>query len=137
MKLTISVEEFHIKYGERRNPARCPLAFAIGPRTGGHVEITGNGTVEIYNLAWRLMKASHIYRQPIRKQYPGDMLLLAVPLPEDAVRRVKEYDSGGTMGPFSFELELPEDWREKVHGKHDRSSEGDLPEDGNAPYQGL
>jgi hypothetical protein len=112
VKLKIEVEDYHIKTGTPRTGGLCPLAYAIGPRTGGHVEITEDGAVQIYNLIWKMFVVPKCH-VAIPKQYPGDQLLAEFPLPPEAFRWMKGFDSGKKMEPFTFEFEVPEDFFKK------------------------
>ena len=139
MKLRIEVGEFHIKYGEPRHPARCPLAYAIGPRTGGHVEVTEDGHVQIHAIDYavrpnpvRIRRAPKYYT----KQVPGKLLLEA-PLPKPVFQWMQDFDAGKKKEPFSFELELPDDWRKKLDDETAKTSGEDRENDGDLPPPGL
>jgi hypothetical protein len=112
VKLKIEVDDYHIKTGTPKSSGHCPLAYAIGPRTGGHVEIAEDGTIQIYNLIWKMFVVPKC-NVAARKQYPGDKLLAEFPMPPEAFQWMKDFDSGKKMGPFAFELEVPNDFFKK------------------------
>lgn len=112
MKLRIEVEDYHIKNGTPKSSSRCPLAYAIGPRTGGHVEIAEDRTVQIYNLIWKMFVVPKCH-VAIPKQYPGGQLLTKFPLPPEASQWMEDLDRSKKMKPFIFELEVPDDFFKK------------------------
>ncbi len=104
----IQVEDYHIKCGEPRHPARCPIAYALGPRIGGHVEVTQDGRVQVYDLEWRMFVVPAC-RVAVPKQYPSNKLLREFSLPPEAVQWMIDFDSGKKVKPFEFDLEIPKE----------------------------
>jgi len=111
-KLHIEVEEFHIQAGTPRTACCCPLAYAIGPRTGGYVEITSDGWAQLYEFDWKTWippRPGH----PALRQYKSDRLVFEIQLPPEAVQWMKDLDDGKAVKPFGFDLEVPEELLEK------------------------
>lgn len=111
MKVQVNVEEYHIKMGIPNGDSLCPISIAAGPRIGGHVRTTSDGYIEVYDLVWVL--APYPRGCPERgnywRQLEGLRLLAQVQLPQEVSDWVKALDSGETVAPISFEVDLPDD----------------------------
>jgi len=116
-KLRIEVEEYHIQCGIPKTAECCPLAYAIGPRTGGHVEITSDGWAQLYEFDWKTWTPPWP-GHPVLRQYKSDRLAFEIQLPPEAVQWMKDLDDGKSVKPFGFDLEVPEElltkkWNER------------------------
>ena len=81
MLVMINVTEQDIERGERQNCMACPVSLAMSRETG---ELW-----EVYALrAFRVMS-----RQPVS-------------FPEPVSNRIRMFDAGGVMRPFSFDVEI-------------------------------
>lgn len=79
--MQVSVTEVDIKKGVRDSPCGCPVKRAIERLVGPCV------------VGWDFVLM-------------GSGFLDQVELPDEARRQIKRYDNGGTMHPFTFEIDV-------------------------------
>ena len=111
MNVRIDIDDYHIRYGIPNTDSLCPVAIAAGPRIGGHVKVTSDGYIEVYDLAWATVP--YPPRCPKTwtywKQVEGGRLLAQVRLPPEIIKWMKAFDGGKPVHPISFEIKLPDD----------------------------
>jgi len=96
----ISVEEKHIKKGERLESEKCPVALAIKEATGLKVRVAPAKEFEIpAKDSW-----SDSIKDRVIFKLTNSVIILK--LPKKVALLVEEFDKTGKMKPFTFTLKL-------------------------------
>lgn len=88
MKLTVAVEDMHIRCGFRGSPCLCPVKLAIDPK------LPAFWKCRVYDHSLDIGNARGSW--------------ITIPLPPEVVITIEIYDKGGTMAPFQFDLWIPD-----------------------------
>jgi hypothetical protein len=87
MSIRVDVTTEDIEHGDRQSYVTCPVALAVRRVMGRLIEVSNRG--------WVITEDEEANAD----------------LPDDVTERIIDYDEGGAMEPFSFELpEWPSGW---------------------------
>lgn len=99
-KVTINVTQGHIDRGCKNTPCACPIALAICDALGFPHYVYFPENADSPKLGVTPQYVSFYY-------LATDVKSCWVRLPKAAHQFVVDYDTGKTVSPFSFELEIP------------------------------
>ena len=101
-KVTVHVNKDHIENSDRFTPESCMVAnaFRVQHDLTEDIEVGVDGeTIEVYRL----------------DDYEGTSM--TAELPKRIQEKIEAWDDGKDPQPFFFEVEFPDDWRERLNRK--------------------
>ena len=92
MLFEIQVTQKDIEKGEVYACQNCPVALAFQRATGFHNLYVGQ---------------THFYAD---EPFSGSKKIRSRRLPESVIDKIAEFDDGECMDPFTFTIEIPDEW---------------------------